>query len=51
MKEKLRKLRHGVCEFLEKALNEIWFIGMGIRLKSYSVLNRDQAFFGCGALL
>jgi len=43
--EKLRKLRHEACELLEKALNEIWFIGMGMRPKSCSVLDRDQAFF------
>jgi len=41
----VRKLRRGACELLEKALNEIWFIGMGMRLKSYSVLDKDGAFF------
>jgi len=43
--EKLRKLRPEACELLEKALDEIRFIGMGMRLKSYSVLDRDGAFF------
>ena len=43
--EKLRKLRREACELLDKALNEIWFIGMDMRLKSYGVLDRDGAFF------